>query len=165
MIFGFAGGKEEDKYLGFVFGHSTSITLDESALLIERDAAVEYGESIKPPETLPETDTGSTAGPGEGDRATGGDGEKPIGPTTGEAHKTQFYGTVTLEPVNAKMDFATLVDEVLEQFTSKLGVDVKIAVEIQAKSKEGFDDALQRTVKENCNVLKFSSAEFEKDEE
>ena len=59
------------------------------------------------------------------------------------------------------MDFALLVDEVVQQFTAKLGVDVKISVEIQATSKAGFDDGLQRAVKENCNVLKFSSAEFE----
>jgi len=40
-------------------------------------------------------------------------------------------------------------------------VDVKISVEIQAQSKDGFDDALQRIIKENCNVLKFDSSEFE----
>jgi len=63
------------------------------------------------------------------------------------------------------MNFAVLVDEVVEQFTSKLGVDVKISIEIQAiSSREGFDEAMQRTIKENCNVLKFSNAEFEEGE-
>ena len=59
------------------------------------------------------------------------------------------------------MDFATIMDEVVQQFTSKLGVDVKISVEIQAQRKDGFDEALQRIIKKNCNVLKFSSSEFE----
>ena len=59
------------------------------------------------------------------------------------------------------MDFATIMDEVVQQLTSKLGVDVKISVEIQAQRKDGFDEALQRIIKENCNVLKFSSSEFE----
>ena len=59
------------------------------------------------------------------------------------------------------MDFALLVDEVVQQFTAKLGVEVKISIEIQASSKAGFDDGLQRAIKENCNVLKFKSAEFE----
>jgi len=53
------------------------------------------------------------------------------------------------------------MNEVVQHFTAKLGVDVSISIEIQAKSSEGFDENLQRTVKENCNVLKFSSAEFE----
>ena len=47
------------------------------------------------------------------------------------------------------------------QFTSRAGVKVKIAIEIQAESETGFDDGLQRAVKENCNVLRFKNAEFE----
>ena len=69
-----------------------------------------------------------------------------------------------LDPVRAKLDFATIVDEVVQQFTSRLGIDVSISVEIRARSGEGFDEALQRTIKENCNVLKFGSAEFEEGE-
>ena len=39
---------------------------------------------------------------------------------------------------------------------------MKISVEIQATSnKYGFDDATQRSVKENCRVLRFGNAEFE----
>jgi len=38
---------------------------------------------------------------------------------------------------------------------------VTISVEIQAEDATGFDDNIQRPVRENCNVLKFSSAEFE----
>jgi SNF2 family DNA or RNA helicase len=49
---------------------------------------------------------------------------------------------------------------VVQQFTAKLGVEVKISVEIEDWGKEGFDEALQRTIKENCNVLRFGSAEF-----
>ncbi|MDP7146155.1 MAG: hypothetical protein QGH75_12610, partial [Pseudomonadales bacterium] len=75
--------------------------------------------------------------------------------------KKQFYGNIELDPVKAKLDFATIVDEVVQQFTAKLGVEVSISVEIQARSKEGFDEALQRTIKENCNVLRFDSSEFE----
>jgi hypothetical protein len=50
---------------------------------------------------------------------------------------------------------------VVQQFTTRTGVKVKIAIEIQAESSTGFDEALQRAVKENCNVLKFKNAEFE----
>jgi hypothetical protein len=31
----------------------------------------------------------------------------------------------------------------------------------QAESDTGFDDGLQRAVKENCKVLRFKNAEFE----
>lgn len=59
------------------------------------------------------------------------------------------------------MDFATNMDEVVQQFTAKHGVIVRISVETEANSQDGFNESMQRTVKENCNVLKFSSVEFE----
>lgn len=59
------------------------------------------------------------------------------------------------------MDFATIMDEVVQQFTTQLGVDVSISVEIEATSRNGFDEQVQRTVKENCNTLRFGNAEFE----
>ena len=77
--------------------------------------------------------------------------------------KTHFYGTTSLDPVKAKMDFATIMDEVVQQFTAQLGIEVTITVEIEAKKKDGFDESLQRTIKENCNVLKFNNAEFEEE--
>lgn len=40
-------------------------------------------------------------------------------------------------------------------------VQVSISVEILAESPIGFDEGVQRAVKENCNVLKFKNAEFE----
>jgi hypothetical protein len=80
-----------------------------------------------------------------------------------QGKKTQFYGTISLDPVKAKMDFATIMDEVIQHFTSKFGINVQLNIEIQANSRDGFDQNLQRTIKENCNVLKFKSAEFEEE--
>lgn len=161
--FGLACGKENDKYLGFVFGRHAMVILDDSSILIERDAAKAYSEQIKPEPGS--ADISAVAPPGEATlvttTGTGDDSSqgKPSEPRAG--NKKQFYGTVSLEPIRAAMDFATIVTEVVQQFTSKLGVNVKINVEIQAISKDGFDEATQRTVKENCNVLKFTNAEFE----
>ena len=59
------------------------------------------------------------------------------------------------------MEFSNIVDEVIQQFSSELGVDVNVSVEIEANSGKGFDENKQRTIKENCNVLKFDNAEFE----
>jgi len=75
--------------------------------------------------------------------------------------KKHFYATIDLDPFQAKRQFTDLVDEVVQQFTAHSGVKVKIAIEIQAESPAGFDDGLQRAVKENCKVLKFKRVEFE----
>lgn len=57
-----------------------------------------------------------------------------------------------------------MVDEVVEQFTTKVGTEVKITVELHAQSDAGFDEALQRAVRENSNALKFTSFDFEAEE-
>ncbi len=76
-------------------------------------------------------------------------------------NKTSFYGITSLDPIMAKKQFADIVDEVLLQFTQRTGINVEISIEIRAESNVGFDDGVQRAVKENCNVLRFKNAEFE----
>lgn len=172
-FFAFASGKEGDRYLGFTFGRSSIATLDESSLLIDREGAVAYRERTQQP-PQPGAEPGGVGGEPGGTTTPAGEGgtgtptptpgaSGGTGATSPAATKKQFYGTISLDPVKAKMDFATIMDEVVQQFTAKLGVDVTISVEIEAKSSAGFDESLQRTVKENCNVLRFSNAEFEEE--
>ncbi len=171
-FFGFAQGKEDGRYVGFTFGRRTSLFLDSSLLLIEPVTAAGYAEAQraaeeaarpKPTETVPGT-TGTGEAPPRAE-----DSAKPTYPAGGngglpQAAKKQFYGSIELDAIQAKKQFADLVDEVVLQFTSRPGVKVKIAIEIQAEASTGFDDSLQRAVKENCNVLRFKNAEFEEGE-
>jgi predicted AAA+ superfamily ATPase len=169
-FFGYASGKDGDRYLGFHFGDGGFPILDDACVLIDKAAAADYREKTKP---VPQPEPVSPAAGGITEPTTvpGISPVTPSQPTPGEvitpaiqtAVKKQFYGNIDLDPVKAKMDFATIVDEVVQQFTSKLGVEVSISVEIRAESREGFDEALQRTIKENCNVLRFGNAEFEED--
>ena len=164
-FFGFASGKDGDRYLGFIFGNGGLPILDESCFLIDKDAAADYRERTKPIPTL-YSGTQPVVSPlgTEGGSATPSTQPRQEGTSSAPVQtviKKQFYGNIRLDSITAKLDFATIVDEVVQQFTEKLGVDVSISVEIQASSKDGFDEALQRTIKENCSVLKFSSSEFE----
>lgn len=165
-FFGFAQGKEDGCYVGFTFGKRTSLFLDSSLLLIEPVTAAGYAEAQraaeeaarpKPTEPTPGT-TGSGAPPLRVE-----DSAKPTyaGGVAPQPVKKQFYGSIELDAIQAKKQFADLVDEVVLQFTSRPGVKVKIAIEIQADSTVGFDDGLQRVVKENCNVLRFKNVDFE----
>lgn len=139
--------------LGFTFGRGSIATLDESSLLIDREAAVAYLERTQQaPQPSPEP--GGTGGEsGSPTTAAGGTGGTGIpAPTPGESGgagtttpavtKKQFYGTISLDPVKAKMDFATIMDEVVQQFTAKLGVNVRISVEIEANSQDGFTESM-----------------------
>lgn len=169
-FFGFAQGKEDGRYVGFSFGKRVLLVMDATLLLIEPSEAAAYTETThttggdlwtQSGETGDSgTTTTSTAGTTRAEDTTKGGYEAGTG-AAGQAVRTQFYGSIDLDPIRAKKQFADLVDEVVQQFTLRPGVKVKIAIEIQAESPSGFDDGLQRAVKENCNVLKFKNAEFE----
>ncbi|MBM9518991.1 ATP-binding protein [Desulforhopalus vacuolatus] len=163
--FGFASGKEGDNFLGFAFGSAAIAGVDDSSLFIEREAAAEYRNRTKTALSLQTQGQDKSVTDG-GNIGTGWQAKPSVDPLVIEESpaatiRRQFYGNINLDPVKSKMDFATIVDEVVERFITKLGVNVTISVEIQARSPDGFDEALQRTIKENCSVLKFGSAEFE----
>lgn len=168
-FFGFAQGKEDGRYMGFSFGKRTSLFLDSSLLLIEPVTAAGYAEAQRNEEEAAKPKpTGQTAVPA-GDRALRVDDSAKStyatgSATTSQSVKKQFYGSIELDAIQAKKQFSDLVDEVILQFTSRPGVRVRIAVEIEAETGSSFDDGLQRAVKENCNVLRFKSAEFESGE-
>jgi hypothetical protein len=167
-FFGSAQGKDGDKYLGFVYDRATTPMLDDSLLLIEPAVAAAYADKlfteqeaarIARENAIGGNDIGTKVTPPGVDPVLPGPGSVDLPPAV--TTKTSFYATVDIDPVKAKMDFATVVEEVIQQFSSKAGVKVRISVEIQANSNDGFDDGLQRSVKENCRVLKFNSSEFE----
>ena len=165
-FFGLAQGKEENRYIGFTFGKRTGVIMDSSLLLIDPVVAVAY--KVEEPLSGGVIGGGSGGGLFGGNDGAGGQGRPPVGrpgdepvPPVTARKKKRFYGTIELDPVLAKTNFNNLVDEVLLQFTVKPGVNVKLTVEIEADTDAGFDDSLQRAVKENCSVLRFKSAEFD----
>lgn len=154
--FGFAASEREGRYEGFVFGKSGSVILTEHSLLISRDEALAYQDLLA--QEKHEKDRIVEPDPNPDPVPHPPRIEVEVKPAE---VKTHFYGSVSLEPLRAKMDFATLFDEVVQNFASAYDVDVDISVEIRARNQSGFDANLQRAIKENCSMLKFSAAEFE----
>lgn len=74
--------------------------------------------------------------------------------------KKQFFASCELDPKQAKLQFSDIYDEIIEQFTTR-GISVKLSFEIEANHETGFDEGLQRAIKENCGVLKFNNVDFE----
>ncbi len=161
-FFGIAQGKREGKYQAFTFGVRTMIHLD-SNLLIEPAAAASYDKERKQALPAPVLQPG-VPGPQPSSR-TASKTVTPLGdPKPRGSVRKRFYSTATLDPLLAKKQFADIVDEVIQQFTTRVEGTIKITVEIQAQSEAGFDEAVQRTVRENCDALKFSTYDFEVDE-
>lgn len=177
--FGYAAGKEADQYLGFIFGASGSISLDHGSVLIVAETASQYQTRVTPAAAEPETEAHPPQPVSDHPKKEGVVPKNPnkmiepydwpiIGPCGGPSDlitssqpKTRFYGSIALDPIKAKMDFSTVVDEVIQHFSTNPNVKVTISIEVEAESAAGFDEQLQRTVKENTSVLKFKQAEFE----
>ena len=178
--FGFAAGKEGDRWLGFAFGRPVIVTIDADTLLISQAAATEYQNKLEAQQreraALEAESAEMTAGVGSGDSAISGASSSSPRPmpmaaksaatsaaTAAVALPNRFFGLVNLDATTATMDFSTIVNEVIQHFAAQSGVDVTVTVEIEARTRDGFEAGLQRTIKENCGVLKFRSADFEQD--
>ena len=175
--FAFADAPDGDRWLGFTFGQNTLATVREDTWLIHHDAAVYYQGQLEQEErqrqaaaaattgssaTTVTTGSTGTTGAGISTRTTGtGTGATTVSPSLPAALPKRFFGTVELDPDQASLDFSTIVNEVIQNFSAQNGVEVTITVEIEAQFKEGFQAALQRAVKENCGVLKFRNVNFE----
>ncbi|NPV67532.1 MAG: hypothetical protein HPY64_10340 [Anaerolineae bacterium] len=55
------------------------------------------------------------------------------------------------------------MDEILQHLTSLTGCEVEVSLEIRAWWRDGFDEAIIRTVTENSRTLKFKGYGFERD--
>lgn len=167
-FFGFAYGRDGDRYVGFQLGKATTPILDESLLLVEPKAAEQFDKVLQAEEAARKAVT-SPPGGGEGAGTITGGGtttlgvaEPPPGGVTNAkgAKKKTFFGTVELNPLQPKPQFGDVVDEII-LLLNRPDVRLKISVEIHAESDSGFDDGIQRAVRENCNQLKFKNGGFE----
>lgn len=166
--FGYASAAEGDRYPGFAFGRSTLVTLDDASVLIAKDEAERYQALLDHEAAEREARARGTELVADAGTAPSG---KPVGVSRPGATSStvpeqpvlpkRFYGVVGLDAISATLDFSKVVDEVIQHFAAQTGTVVSVTVEIEATSSKGFDTGMQRTVKENCGVLRFRTSEFE----
>ena len=163
-FFGYASGRDGDKFLGFLFGSVGTVNIDHQSIVIEKAAAETFRDKIV--QTSPNITTSES---GDVQVSTGAATEDVPSVTDGphgdlqdstELEHKRFYAIKDLNPAKAKMDFIQLVDEVLIHLTGRSSTSVSISVEINAEDENGFEESTQRTVKENCDQLSFSTSEF-----
>lgn len=165
-FFGFAYGKSENRYTGFQYGSASSPILDNTLLLVAPDTAVAVEKSLRDEEAARLAATTAQSGNGDTPSTTvetpsTTDGDKQLTPTPPKKSiKKIFFGTVELNPMQPKPQFSDVVDEIV-MLLNTANVRLKISVEIEAESSNGFDENIQRAVRENCNQLRFKNAEFE----
>jgi len=170
-LFGYAMGKEGDRYLGLKYGENPGlVNISEAELLIKADVADAYKRSqtsagngpgaataaasgnSSPGGTMPESPSGGTQ---EGPVPNGGGHSSPA-PTTA---RRQFSGVVTLDLTNGMQPIRQVLDEVLANLAGT-GAHVTVQLDISARNVNPFPPTLVRTVSENARSLNFARAEF-----
>ena len=173
-FFGIAYGKDGSRYVGFQFGRVTSPIFDDSLLLVDPKSAAVFDRVLQDEEatrkaaTATQTESVSsgsgTTSSGSGGTSSGASSGTSISSSTAESPKSVkkrlFYGAVDLNPIQPKPQFSDVVDEIV-MLLNRSDVRLKISVEIEAESDGGFDESIQRAVRENCNQLKFKNGSFE----
>lgn len=158
--FAYADSYDEgnDRYIGLVAEEVRNISLSPGPVIVKGIAASRQFEAEKKPEEIPgEEQGGKTGGESEGGLRPAPRPEPPK-----PSLPKSFFGTIEIDPHRFIANSAAIAQEVIEHFASRVDVNVTITVDIKADSSKGFDENIQRTIKENCNTLKFHNFEFEK---
>ena len=155
-IFAYAEGFDEQqrKYVGLEF--QRSIKPQISGLLVKPQTAEQQlaTRDTQPQATYPEAHA-TTAAQAAFSREPSSSFGVPQHPSI---HR--FYGSVTLDPLRINQHIPTIVEAVVQPLTSLVDVKVTVRLEIEAEGNQ-IPTATVRTVKENCQTLKFETHEFE----
>ncbi|HEY8415560.1 MAG TPA: AAA+ family ATPase, partial [Thermaerobacter sp.] len=73
----------------------------------------------------------------------------------------RFYGRAALDATRAGRDAAQIAQEIIAHLVGQAGAQVRVTLEIEAQLPQGFPEHVVRTVRENCQTLKFEHYDFE----
>lgn len=168
--FGFAGGKEDEKYLGFKYGEQVfNLGTDKYALLIKSTTAQAYKDAqIASSETVAPTGAPNGNNGVNGFGASGNNEGAVINGGSSGSHSEKkqfkhFFGTVGIDPVNGVLEAQKVFEELVQLFTTKPGVQVSLKLDIEVSSQEPFDDVTVRAARENSASLNLESYDFSED--
>jgi len=159
--FGYADGKEGDTYRGLKLGLPANAVVDQSSLIIRIEAAK---EALSQKLSQEESSGASVSTINEGAQIQSDSPTSPKLPLDAAnkiSPNKRFFGTVELDPHTGRIDYDQIHEEIISLLTSKPGNVVTLRLDIEARSPDGFDENIQRAIRENSNALKFDDAEFE----
>jgi hypothetical protein len=161
-FFGLAQGKEGDRYLGFSYGAASMPFMDAAAVLISPETSTANQAKLDA-EKRKREELAGVPGTGQPVPASPITDDTPTDSPTGAVNrpKTRFYASIDLDPHGTKLRFNDIADNVIRHLAERPDTRVTISIDIQAETNTGFQEDVQRILKENCNTLQFRNAEFE----
>jgi hypothetical protein len=155
----------DGRYQGLVFGDPTfdgPIHVDRESVLVKPEAALRQLEADRAREAPPRRAADDRPGGGEpGQEAHVPPGHETTRVAAERAAPRRFHASVELEPTRLSTAAAQIGDEIVQHLAALLHGDVRVTLEIEARTPDGFPDSLVRTITENANALKFKAHAFE----
>lgn len=145
--FAYAEARKDDTWVGVKTNQL--VMPARSGLLLRPDVVPTPPVDVGP---TPPPGPPPTGGPQPGEGGRPSDGE-PKTPTP----RRYFYAKFDLDSVRGIRQ----LQKIMHEITNHLGEDVKLTLEIQADSTDGFDERTRRVVSENASNLEAREAEFE----
>ena len=172
--FAYASGFDGTRYIDLKFNQYVGI-IESSGYLVKISTAqkqlaeeekrreeqiAQSGERIKSPSNNGEGD--STTGAQTNDCGSGSHNVNGQGASKPELHKNRrFFMSADLDTTRINRDVQKYVEEVIQHLTSVDGTKVKVSLEVEAESAEGFPHQIVRTISENCQTLRARDSGFE----
>lgn len=171
--FAYADGYDDEKgrYLGLTAGELKNLSGDMGGLIVKSEVAAAQFEAYKQAtdtdeKPLEPTGTRTDDPTGTGTVTAGGqrklDGTELEG-EIGPKKLCRFHASKQVDAVRFGRDTSQIADEVIQHLAALAGASVEVTVEIRATCTDGFEDALIRTISENCSTLRFDHSEFEEE--
>jgi len=161
--FAFASGFDGTRYIDLKFNQYVSI-IEKSGYLVK----VSVAKKQLSEETKQQDNTSArTAVSGNGGRSsvfTPPTADNNSGVVTAEPQtqkNRRFFMSADLDTTRINRDVQKFVEEIIQHLTSVDGANVKVSIEVESETDDGFTQQMVRTISENCRTLKVRDYGFE----
>lgn len=156
-VFGYADAFDEasGRYKGLIWAKAPPEFMSETALLVRGDIVADALRKAQADAQVASDGTGTSSSVEATPEASApvSDGTVDAGPRK----PTRFFGTVEIDMVRPVKAFDAILNAVVMELQRTQGAKVKLTLEIEAESIEGFDKADVGVVRDNARQLRFKS--------
>lgn len=144
------------EYAGLRLGRLVEIDFNSDAVLVRREVADALLTKEAPPIGAPVGGNGSiTAGqpPAAGQRVSG----EPVAPR----RPRRFYAKIVLDPNRPTPQVSNIAQSILSELDRVRGTTLKLTLDIDAETAEGFPEDVESVVRDNAASLRITDFGFE----
>ena len=154
--FAYASGFDGVRYIDLKFNQYIGM-VERSGYLVKTDIAKRQLEEERKHQSEEAVETGNVTF-NENTAA-----ESITGSVTPPTPKNKrFFMSADLDTTRINRDVQRLVEEIIQHLTAAPGVQIKVSLEVEAESDDGFTHETVRTVSENCRTMHVRDSGFER---